>query len=105
VEIINWDVLGAVLIGSAIVAKLLNAIKALAGSYYAELSDKRKELCGMGVVVVGAGLMALTGLDALPGFSAVVPWAGRLLTCFIAGFGPGLVYDVAMDRPAPLVPP
>ena len=101
-EIINWEVWGAVLLASGVVAKLANAIKAMVGSRYSDLSDKQKELCGIGVMVVSAGLMALTGLDGLPGFSRVLPQAGYILTCIVAGFGPGLVYDVAMDRPKPL---
>lgn len=104
-EIINWEVWGLVLIASAVIAKLVNAVKAQAGSAYNDLSDIQKERVGWGIIVVSAGLMALTGLNGLPGFSAVVPWAGRMLTCIIAGFGPGLVYDVAMDQPKPLAPP
>lgn len=104
VEIINFEVWGLVLIASAVVAKLVNKIKSQAGSAYANLSDKQKETVGWAIILASAGLMALTGLNGLPGFSRVWPPAGRILTCIIAGFGPSLVYDVAMDRPKPLVP-
>ena len=101
-EIINWEVWGLVLIASAVIAKLVNAVKAQAGSAYADLTDQQKEHVGWAIIAVSAGLMALTGLNGLPGFSPVWAPAGRILTCIIAGFGPGLVYDVAMDQPKPL---
>jgi len=98
-EVINLEVLITVITASFVVAKIFNAIKDRMGYRWENLSDVAKEFSGYGMVVVSALLMWLTGLDMLPGFDAVLPWVGRVLTCVIAGFGPGVVYDVWMDKP------
>jgi hypothetical protein len=104
-KIIDFEVWALVLLASFVIAKLVNAIKAQAVTWWTRRTDTQRERWGWVIIVVSAGLMWLTGLNGLPGFSAVWAPAGRILTCFLAGFGPGVVYDVWMDRPEPLTPP
>lgn len=103
-QIINFEVLVTVGVAAFVVAKIYQAIKDRMGARWENLSDTGKEFAGYGMVLVSASLMWLTGLDMLPGFNAVWPWAGRVLTCVVGGFGPSVVYDVWMDRPEPPTP-
>ena len=103
-EIINFEALGIFAIAAFVLAKLVQAVKDRMGPRWENLGDQGKEFAGYGIIVVSAGLLWLTGLDFLPGFDSVVPWAGRVLSCIIGGFGPTLVYDIWLDKPAPLEP-
>ena len=97
--IIDFEVLLQVGVASFVITTLLEKIKEEAKYHWDKLSDAKKQYIGYGSVVLAGGLMWLTGLDMLPGFTAVIPWAGRVLTCIAGGFGPKLVYDIWLDRP------
>jgi len=103
-QIINFEVLVTVGVAAFVVAKIYQAVKDRMRARWENLSDSGKEIAGYVMVGTSAALMWLTGLDMLPGFAPVVPWAGRVLTCIIAGFGPSVVYDIWMDRPEPPTP-
>jgi hypothetical protein len=100
--IVNFEVWLLVLMASFVLAKLFNAVKAQAAIWWASRTDQQREHWGWAIITASAALMWLTGLNGLPGFSAVWAPGGRILTCIAAGFGPGLVYDIWMDRPEPL---
>ena len=101
-EIINYDVLILVGIAAFVLSTLFDIIKERL-PFWKKMSDFGREIGGYDMIVLSAALMWFTGLNMLPGFSPILPWLGRLLTCVIAGFGPKLVYDLWLDRPAPPV--
>jgi len=103
-QIINFEVLVTIGVAAFVVAKIYEAIKERMGARWDNLSDTGKEVGGYVMVLISAALMWLTGLDMLPGFGTVVPWAGRVLTCIVGGFGPSVVYDIWLDRPEPPTP-
>lgn len=94
--IVDFDVLALVVVASAVLAKLFEALKNRLQRRYDALPDWGREVWGYAAVVFSGALMWSTGLNGLPGFAAPV---GRILTCVTAGFGPGLVYDMFLDRP------
>ena len=98
-DVVNFEVLAYVVVASAVLAKLFEAIKNRMCRVWDRLSDDQREYAGYGMIVISAVLMWGTGLNMLPGFSAVWGHGGRLLTCVIAGFGPSLVYDMWLDKP------
>lgn len=101
--IIDPDVLALVVVASAILAKVFETVKARIAFFWDKLTDEQREIGGLVFVAITGVLMWFTGLDMLPGFSTVTPPLGRVLTCVIAAFGPGAVYDMWMDKPQ--VPP
>lgn len=107
--IVNWDVLALVVVGSAILAKVFEIIKARAKHFWSKLTDEQREIAGYGMMIISGTLMWFTNLNMLPGFSVIWPPLGRVLTCIIAGLGPSAVYDMWIDAPgkppAPDVPP
>jgi len=98
---INYEVLVTLGIAAFIMAKLWETVKLRLGSRWESLTDGQKELCGYGMIVLSAGAIWLTALNAFPGFSVIWPPAGRVLTCIFGGFGPSVVYDVWLDKPEP----
>ncbi len=104
--IVNFEILALVVVASAVLAKLFEAVKNRLQPYWDKLNDDGREIAGYGIIALCAALMWFTGLNMLPGFSVVWGPLGRILTCIIAGFGPGLVYDMALDKPevAPAAP-
>lgn len=97
--IIDPDVLALVVVASTVLAKVFEVIKARIAHFWDKLTDDQREIGGLVFVIITGVLMWFTGLDMLPGFSAVTPLLGRVLTCVIAAFGPGAVYDMWMDKP------
>lgn len=97
--IVDFEVLALVVVASAVLAKLFEAIKDRARRRWDAMSDTGREVAGYVIIVVCAGLMWLTGLNFLPGFSPVWGPAGRILSCVIAGFGPSTLYDMFIDKP------
>jgi hypothetical protein len=98
-KIIDFEVLALVVVASAVVAKIFQIVKERACPWWSGLNDKQRATAGYVIILISAGLMWLTDLNMLPGFSRVWGPAGRLLTCVIGGFGPSVVYDMWMDKP------
>jgi len=98
---IDYEVLVTLGIAAFIMAKLWETVKLRLGSRWESLTDGQKELCGYGMIVLSAGAVWLTALNAFPGFSVIWGPFGRVLTCVFGGFGPSVVYDVWLDRPTP----
>ena len=97
--IIDLEVLVNVGVASFVVTTILEKIKQAAQDHWDMLTDLQRQLVGYAIVVLATGLMWLTALDMLPGFNAVWPWLGRVLTSIAGGFGPKFVYDIWYDRP------
>ena len=96
---IDYEVVAAVIVAAFVIAKLVEALKEPVRPWWDSLPDWGRASTQYVVLVVGAGLVWFTGLNALPGFSVVWPPLGRILTCLAGGFGPTFVYDMWMDRP------
>ena len=98
-DIIAFDVLIKVGAASFVISTLIEALKQKMDLHYEVLSDPARQLVGYGIVLLSGALMWFTGMDMFPGFNAVVPVVGRVLTCVAGGLGPKLVYDIWLDRP------
>ena len=95
--IIDTEVLEFVVVAAFVVAKLFTMLTDRL-PFWARMSDFGREIGGYVIMALCGVLMWLTGLDMLPGFDAVLPATGRVLTCIIAALGPSAVYDILMDK-------
>lgn len=96
--IVNNEVLALVAVASLVLAKLWDALLDRL-PFWSRLSDFGREIGGYVIMVLNGLLMWSTALDMLPGFDAGWPLLGRVLTCVVAAVGPGLVYDMLLDKP------
>lgn len=95
-QIINFEILVVVGVASFVLAKLWDVVKERL-PFWGRLPELGREVGGYVIMAINGGLMWCTGLDMLPGFGAVVPWLGRVLTCVVAACGPSVVYDMFLD--------
>lgn len=101
IKIVDFEVLALVVVASMVLAKILEMVKERICPWWDKLSDKQRWLAGLAIMGVSAGLMALTDLNMLPGFSRVWVPGGYILTDIAAGVGPSLVYDIALSAKDP----
>lgn len=102
-KIVDFEVLTLVVVASAVLMKVFEAIKNRLQKRYDALPDWGREVWGYVMILASAALMWSTALNAFPGFAAPI---GRILTCVAGGMGPSLVYDLFVDKPTPQpVPP
>lgn len=98
-KIINFEALVAVALAAWVIARLIEALKAPVKDAYEAAPKWVRVSVQYGAIALGAGLAWFTALNMFPGFSAVWPPLGRIMTCIGAGLGPSWVYDTWMDRP------
>jgi len=98
--IVNTEVLELVVAGSLVLSKLWGAFLGRL-PFWGRLSDTGREVGGYVIMAVNAALMWSTGFDMLPGFNVGWPMLGRVLTCVVAAVGPGLAWDILLDKPKP----
>lgn len=98
-SIVDFETLALVVVASAVIAKILEGVKARFRLRWEQLTEVQRENANAIAVVIIGGLTWFTGLNMLPGFSTVWPPLGRILTCVAAGFGPGLLYELAIAKP------
>jgi hypothetical protein len=93
-EIVNVDVLAALVVAAFVLAKLWEIVKERL-AFWPRLPEWGREVGGYVIILINGALIWCTTLDALPGFGG----AGRILTCVIGALGPSAVYDVLFDKP------
>lgn len=95
-KIVDFEVLTVVVVASAVLMKIFEALKNRLQKRYDKLPDWGREVWGYAMILASGALMWSTGLNAFPGFAAPI---GRILTCISGGMGPSLVYDLFVDKP------
>ena len=96
IKIVDFEVLALVVVASMALAKIFEMVKARVCPWWDQLTDVQRWLAGLAISLTSAGLMALTNLNMLPGFSRIWQPGGYILTDIAAGLGPSLVYDIAL---------
>jgi len=96
-KIINLEALVAALAGAWVIMRLIDAlVKPLWEKFGLD-----KFWLQYVAIAIGGPLAWFTGINALPGFSVVVPVVGRVMTCLVIALGPSFLYDLVDQQPEP----